>query len=571
MNKKRLFWAGAVINAFAAMYFFMPHAHAQMNNPGAPGNVVAGNNLSQSGNIIGISAPVTVANGGTGTNTSTGTGSVVLSNSPTINNGSLSGTDVSAANVTATGAGSPSTMANILAPAAVSQANGNIVVPGGYLGPLGNLNASGSPYAISNNLILMNSMPSGEPPQSTLHVQARNDNATVGSITKTALYVSDTAGINDGAKEDVGLFTMATNQPAGAKPVAVYSQIDRKAPIAGQTSYAPIWASVMETDDDTDLPSSGTAAAQIVEFDNTADGVDDGSSPGTYGNSGIRKGLFVKFAKRGNDATSVAQFSDGLWISTDGNSLTYLNSGVGFAKPSPSGTQIFNDFDCRGTVVPPTGWNNGAGDTLGNGCVVMNRNQFIDFANELGTLAPNTSPQRPLFYKASDSSLEYWNETSRSVLFSIGDTGIVTAQNFNATSAVSAQTLSLGGSNSHANINDTSGTGSAYMVYLNNGTTEWRTRSNSSTGDFTVDRYVGGSTAGSPISIANATGIVTLANGVKLGSTTFANLPACNSGTNGLMMGISDGANSPSYNSTASGGGSSSYPVFCNGSNWTAH
>jgi hypothetical protein len=41
-------------------------ACAQMNNPGAPGNVVAGNNLSQSGNIIGISAPVTVANGGTG-------------------------------------------------------------------------------------------------------------------------------------------------------------------------------------------------------------------------------------------------------------------------------------------------------------------------------------------------------------------------------------------------------------------------------------------------------------------------------------------------------------------------
>lgn len=48
-------------------------AFAQINNPGAPGNVVAGNNLSQSGNIIGVAAPVTVANGGTNVTSASGT------------------------------------------------------------------------------------------------------------------------------------------------------------------------------------------------------------------------------------------------------------------------------------------------------------------------------------------------------------------------------------------------------------------------------------------------------------------------------------------------------------------
>ena len=60
-------------NIALALSLVATGAMAQMNNPGAPGNVVAGNNMSQSGNILGIAAPVTVANGGTGTTSASGT------------------------------------------------------------------------------------------------------------------------------------------------------------------------------------------------------------------------------------------------------------------------------------------------------------------------------------------------------------------------------------------------------------------------------------------------------------------------------------------------------------------
>lgn len=48
-------------------------AYAQMSNPGAPGNVTAGAGLSQTGQIISINAPLTVALGGTNSVSASGT------------------------------------------------------------------------------------------------------------------------------------------------------------------------------------------------------------------------------------------------------------------------------------------------------------------------------------------------------------------------------------------------------------------------------------------------------------------------------------------------------------------
>jgi hypothetical protein len=62
----------ACLAVILAMFVGYP-ARAQMNNPGAPGNVTAGNGLGQVGQVISLTAPVTVANGGTAVTSASGT------------------------------------------------------------------------------------------------------------------------------------------------------------------------------------------------------------------------------------------------------------------------------------------------------------------------------------------------------------------------------------------------------------------------------------------------------------------------------------------------------------------
>jgi hypothetical protein len=63
---------------------------------------------------------------------------------------------------------------------------------------------------------------------------------------------------------------------------------------------------------------------------------------------------------------------------------------------------------------------------------------------------------------------------------------------------------------------------------------------------------------------------IVTSQGVTLPITTVAGLPACASTLAGTMRAVSD-ATSPTYNGTLTGGGSTTIPVFCNGSAWTAH
>lgn len=55
-----------------------------------------------------------------------------------------------------------------------------------------------------------------------------------------------------------------------------------------------------------------------------------------------------------------------------------------------------------------------------------------------------------------------------------------------------------------------------------------------------------------------------------LTQTTVAGLPTCNAGNKGRWQGVTD-ANGPTYNATVAGGGAVAIPVYCNGTNWTAH
>jgi hypothetical protein len=57
---------------------------------------------------------------------------------------------------------------------------------------------------------------------------------------------------------------------------------------------------------------------------------------------------------------------------------------------------------------------------------------------------------------------------------------------------------------------------------------------------------------------------------LSLPTTRVASLPHCGSAQKGLLYSVSD-AVSPTYNGPLTGGGSTTIPVFCNGSIWTAH
>lgn len=77
------------------------------------------------------------------------------------------------------------------------------------------------------------------------------------------------------------------------------------------------------------------------------------------------------------------------------------------------------------------------------------------------------------------------------------------------------------------------------------------------TGGFTTSSSIQGST-------------VYGTNGIVLPVTTVAGLPGCGAGTRGYLYAVTD-ASSPTYNGSVTGGGSTTIPVFCNGTSWTAH
>jgi hypothetical protein len=68
-------------------------------------------------------------------------------------------------------------------------------------------------------------------------------------------------------------------------------------------------------------------------------------------------------------------------------------------------------------------------------------------------------------------------------------------------------------------LNDTSGTGHAFLAYQNNGTNLWDVQSNTSTSAFIVDRYVAGTAVDSPLSISNSTGLVSIIDGLAVTGT----------------------------------------------------
>jgi hypothetical protein len=71
--------------------------------------------------------------------------------------------------------------------------------------------------------------------------------------------------------------------------------------------------------------------------------------------------------------------------------------------------------------------------------------------------------------------------------------------------------------------------------------------------------------------VPQGTGAVKVTNRLQLLTTyTVATLPTCNAGLKATLAVVTD-ANAPTYNAPVTGSGAVTIPVFCNGTNWTAH
>ncbi|MDR5879012.1 hypothetical protein [Caballeronia sp. LZ032] len=99
-------------------------------------------------------------------------------------------------------------------------------------------------------------------------------------------------------------------------------------------------------------------------------------------------------------------------------------------------------------------------------------------------------------------------------------------------------------------ISDSSGTGQAKVLLRSGGTSVWGLNSISTSGLFRLDRYVSGTFADSPLTVANATGVVTLSQRPVFGTATpwdSANLPS----VAGRLLNIQVFTSSGTYTPTA--------------------
>ncbi|MGK8202899.1 hypothetical protein ACRS8P_29245 [Burkholderia cenocepacia] len=164
-----------------------------------------------------------------------------------------------------------------------------------------------------------------------------------------------------------------------------------------------------------------------------------------------------------------------------------------YPGPTFKSVTITNSFSAPGLVTLPS-------------LAAQAANTVI--ANATGSSASPTAITMPSC-NASNAALQWTSGTG------VGcNTGIVPSSGGNYTGA-----LGISASNGHLNINDSSGTGSAYIVYQDNAATAWRLLSNSSTGNFSLDRYVSGSFADSPIQVTGSTGAITMPDALTVNGT----------------------------------------------------
>jgi hypothetical protein len=446
-----------------------------------------------------------------------------------------------------------------LLPSDINGASANVAVAGSPL--FGNFQGSGYPYLNvgSGSRLIFNQL---SPGASDYGVEFYRD--TTGLTLPNGLnhVESDncTIGVNDASNawcSQDSVYSSATTTGTG---IGRYMQFVRGTGVTGGEAG---WAAIMDTEDESDLPSatSGSAllSAEIDMGTNDADNRNNGSS---YFGSGVRRWEQFNFNRKTMTDTTPNEMTYGLWF-TDAldsgpqDADSYVDSLMGFQP----GFQIRVGLDMRGAIPP-------SGSAIPVASVAMAAGQVIDFA---GGTSVTSALGRPITYNATDTALEY---TTPSTVFKFTDAGAFMASlgAFGGIPVNSGTEVTVGGT-ATVGLDLASGTFSGAAIRMAAGaclayegtdnikvcrTSNLVTDFNGSTALRTLD--------GSGDEVVTGT---MKAKTISSDVTTVASLPTCNSGTEGARAAVSD-ATSPTFLGTLTGGGTVHAPAYCNGTAWVS-
>jgi hypothetical protein len=276
---------------------------------------------------------------------------------------------------------------------------------GSAIGPLVNYQGSGFPGYVAPSRLILDRYPTG--PNDFTNVQInRTTNFSGGNNINSAFAVLLNAGAADSTQEWGIIANCTTLGAAGGLCVGGDFQGRR---IPGATD--PIWGSISDAIDSTDLASSAGTGAEILgtEVDVEANKADDAKNPSSFGGVGVRKAIQVAITRKDQTDITPMEVSDALWFSFNGTN-TFYDSLVSGAI----GTQTRAALDTRALVVP-------TGIVNPLSAVVMAAGHVIDFK---GPPTRTAAPGRPLSYSVTDAALEY---SAGSVTFKFNDKGTFTA------------------------------------------------------------------------------------------------------------------------------------------------
>lgn len=204
-------------------------------------------------------------------------------------------------------------------------------------------------------------------------------------------------------------------------------------------------------------------------------------------------------------------------IAVEAGASTWYKNGLSIAQVSPDATQgaVYDAaIAISNGSTGLSGWKNGILFGPMNGAFPMATNACMMCSSGAGTVTTGID----------FSSLTITGNFLNSNGFTVNGAGTVASNGLNSTG-----TIAENGSNASVQVNDTSGTNGAQTIYQKNGTTLYTTGSASSTNAYNVTRYVSGTATDNPISIANATGVVSMPDGIA-GTTTGATASVGNIG-----------------------------------------
>jgi hypothetical protein len=247
-------------------------------------------------------------------------------------------------------------------------------------------------------------------------------------------------------------------------------------------------------------------------------------------NGGNGDGIAIITGVSGGGITSAAVLYGGTGYTT-GATLV-----VSSLPPGSRDGVISGALTSNATIIIPAGvYLQGArrivfsNNTTGGFTVTVKLSNGLGGSTGTGVVLPQGTNNSSSMVLLTDGVNDVWSATgayaqltggtfSGSVTFANGLTSTAGTTSLGTTNISGITTHSNNVAVSYANalfyVNDTSGSGRAYVAFRNNGTNLWDWDSNSSTGQFVLNRYVSGTQVDSPIAVSNSTGVVTFADGI---------------------------------------------------------